>query len=47
MINNIQLYNGDCIEIMQSLIEQNIKVDAVITDPPYNISRKTNFHILK
>ena len=47
MINNIQLYNGDCIKIMQNLIEQNIKVDAVITDPPYNISRETNFHTLK
>ena len=46
-MNNINLHNGDCIKIMQSLIEQNIKVDAVITDPPYNISRKTNFHTLK
>jgi len=29
--DNITLYNGDCLEIMQSLG----KVDAVITDPPY------------
>lgn len=29
------LYNGDCIEIMQQLVAQNIKVDAIICDPPY------------
>ena len=32
---NINLYNGDCIEIMNQLIANNIKVDAIITDPPY------------
>ena len=31
----IDLYNGDCLEIMDRLIEQGIKVDAIITDPPY------------
>ena len=31
----IELYNGDCLEIMNSLIEKGIKVDAVITDPPF------------
>lgn len=25
------------------MIEQNFKVDAIITDPPYNVSRKNNF----
>lgn len=39
----IDLYNGDCLEIMDKLIEQGIKVDAIITDPPYNIARKNNF----
>lgn len=34
---NYIIYNGDCFEIMQSLIEQGIKVDAIICDPPYNI----------
>lgn len=29
------LYQGDCIEIMQKLIDKGRKVDAVITDPPY------------
>lgn len=29
------LIQGDCIEIMQNLIKQGLKVDAIITDPPY------------
>ena len=33
--NGITLYNGDCLEVMDFLISQNIKVDAIITDPPY------------
>lgn len=31
----IKLYQGDCIEVMQDLINQGVKVDAIITDPPY------------
>lgn len=31
----IQLYNGDCLEIMKQLIADGVKVDAIITDPPY------------
>lgn len=30
-----KLYQGDCLEIMDKLIKEGIKVDAVITDPPY------------
>lgn len=29
------LYLGDCIQVMKSLISEGVKVDAVITDPPY------------
>ena len=29
------IYHGDCIEIMNNLISEGIKVDAVICDPPY------------
>lgn len=32
---NIKLYNGDCLEVMDRLIAEGIKVDAIITDPPY------------
>ena len=31
----IDLYNGDCLEVMDKLIEKNIKVDSIITDIPY------------
>lgn len=31
----IKLYQGDCLEVMQNLIKQGVKVDAIITDPPY------------
>lgn len=34
-MSDIKLYNGDCLEIMDELIKQGIKVDAIITDPPY------------
>ena len=30
-----QLYQGDCLEVMDKLIEAGVKVDCVITDPPY------------
>ena len=30
-----KLYQGDCLEIMDELIENGIKVDMVLTDPPY------------
>ena len=33
--NGVCLYKGDCLEIMDLLIERGIKVDAIITDPPY------------
>ena len=32
---NYKLYNGDCLEVMDELIKEGIKVDAIITDPPY------------
>ena len=31
----IDLYNGDCLEVMDKLIEDGVVVDAIITDPPY------------
>lgn len=39
----IKLIQGDCLEVMDKMIEKGIKVDAVITDPPYNIARDNNF----
>lgn len=36
-IDDCLLINGDCLEVMDKIIEQNIKVDAIITDPPYRV----------
>jgi DNA modification methylase len=33
--DGVNLYKGDCLEIMDFLISQKIIVDAIITDPPY------------
>ena len=37
----IQLFCGDCLEIMPALADKSI--DAIITDPPYCISRNSGF----
>ena len=34
-MSNAQLYWGDCLKIMDGLIADGVKVDAIITDPPY------------
>lgn len=34
-MSEYKLYQGDCLKIMDELIQQGIKVDAIITDPPY------------
>lgn len=38
----ITLYNGDCIEVMQNLIDNGVHVDKIITSPPYNIIRPSS-----
>lgn len=30
-----KLYNGDCLEVMDKLIEEGVKVDCILCDPPY------------
>ena len=35
----IDLRHGDCLQIMNNLIQDKIKVNAIITDPPYNINQ--------
>lgn len=40
------LSNNDCIQIMQQFIDTGVKVDTIITDPPYNISRPNNFQTM-
>ncbi|WP_081794293.1 DNA methyltransferase [Mycoplasmoides pirum] len=38
-----RIYNKNCLDIINSMIKQNFIVDAIITDPPYNVSKKNNF----
>ena len=33
----IKLYNGDCLEVMDKLITEGVKVDMVLVDPPYGM----------
>jgi site-specific DNA-methyltransferase (adenine-specific) len=32
---NVRLIHGDCLSIMPLLVQEGIRVDAIITDPPY------------
>jgi len=34
----IDLYNGDCLEVMDKLINDGVKVDLILTDPPYELT---------
>lgn len=36
-MRDYELINGDCIEEMQKLIDDGVKVDMVLTDPPYGV----------
>lgn len=38
-----KLYQGDCLKIMDELINDGVKVDAVISDPPYGMNFKSNY----
>ena len=43
-MSNIQLFNGNCLEVMDNLIQQGIKVDLIITDPPYGVGYKNQYY---
>lgn len=43
-MDNFLIHNGDCLEAMDKLIMGGgVKIDAIICDPPYNISKDNNF----
>jgi len=52
-MSKIDLYKGNCLTVMDELISKGIKVDAIITSPPYddtknyNNSLNWNFDIFK
>lgn len=35
MNTNYKLYQGDCLEVMDKLIEEGINADMILTDPPF------------
>ena len=35
------IIHGDCLTEMQRLIDEGVKVDAVVTDPPYHLTSIT------
>lgn len=39
MNEKYKLYQGDCLEVMDELINLGIKVDMILTDPPYGTTR--------
>ncbi|GAA7235705.1 site-specific DNA-methyltransferase [Helicobacter pylori] len=43
----IQIHHANAFETIKDFYRQNLKVDAIITDPPYNISVKNHFSTLK
>ena len=38
-MSKIDLRKGDCLEVMDKLIEEGVVVDAIITDPPYGTTK--------
>ena len=38
-MSNVKLYNGDCLEVMDRLIVEGVKVDAIICDIPQDITQ--------
>ena len=45
--NNYVIYNYDAYKFAKELKKENIVVNHIITDPPYNISKENNFSTLR
>ena len=43
-MSRFNLMQGDCLELLKNI--PNDSVDLILTDPPYNIARKNNFHTM-
>ena len=41
-MTDIKLYNGDCLEYMDKMIKDDVKVDCIVTDPPYLTTPRGN-----
>lgn len=38
----VKLFNGDCLDVMDTLIKDGMRVDVIITDPPYGTTACKN-----
>lgn len=45
--NNYEIYLGNAYTMFKELMQNNVKVNHIITDPPYNISQDNNFSTMK
>lgn len=46
-MSKLVIFNADAYEKVKELIASGVKVDHIITDPPYNISKDNNFGTMK
>lgn len=46
-MSKLEIFNADAYEKVNELIAAGVKVDHIITDPPYNISKDNNFGTMK
>jgi DNA modification methylase len=42
-----ELHNENCLKTMDKMIKNGITCDLILTDPPYNISKKNNFNTMR
>ena len=42
-----EIFNTDAFLWVENALKKEIKVNHIITDPPYNISKKNNFSTMK
>ncbi len=45
--NQVQILEGDSYSILDKLAKSGLRVDHIITDPPYNISKANNFDTMR
>lgn len=45
-IDKYELYNGDCLKIMDELIKQGIKVDMILADVPYGTTNRNKWDVV-
>lgn len=47
MEERFKICNGDAYKVIDQLLADGVKVDHIITDPPYNISKDNNFGTMR